>query len=113
MKTKKLFIVLVIIASLFTSCYVGGTPCIESGCFESADKIELQLSGSPNDFDLGIEVTIDGKVDNSYRIKSTLNNPFTFKITAYLNKDVPVGAFAKVFATSSSEDLTGSVVIQR
>lgn len=95
------------------SCYVGGTPCIESAEWESDKELSLCLSGQPSDYDLAVEVSVSGKKDGSYNIKYTVYNPFTFKIKVTLNKSVPKGAFVTVMTTEHSSDLNGSITLEK
>lgn len=106
-------LIMIFVCAALPSCYVGGTPYIESAEWDSDKELTIHLSGQPSDYELGAEVSIDGKKDSSYYINVDIYNPFTFKVKVKLNKSVPKGAFVTIFATDRSGDLTGSVTLER
>ena len=107
-KISILFAIL-FLAVLCSACSSGDTAEVERAEFVSDNEIQVYLSGTVENYRLSVNVNENGKEQKGYYVKSYTYNPFYFRLTAELNKNVPKGAFLTI---TGEDDLFGKVTIK-
>lgn len=111
---KYIFPVFIIFIIFFiSSCTTDDTVTIESVKVESADKIRVYYTGSPEDpyrtFDFSVDIVYEGVKTVNYTTGYLLSySSFHDYVDVSLRKSIPKGATVTVKPSSFSEKLYGS-----